>query len=215
MTADPSLNIVYEDDSLLVVNKPAELLSVPGRGPDKQDCVINRLLVTHQQARVVHRLDMSTSGLLIIPLSPLVESHISKQFQSRTVEKHYNAVLFDKLTSRSGRVDLPLICDWPNRPRQIVDHTNGKSSQTDYEVLSYDRLNGFDITRVKLTPITGRSHQLRVHMQALGHPILGDNLYATESALKLAPRLLLHAQYIAFNHPESGERLEIHSPAPF
>ncbi len=189
--------IVYADEALLVVNKPAGLLTVPGRGPEKQDCLINRLLPHYPNARIVHRLDQATSGLVLIPLGYEPQKHLARQFEQRQVHKRYIAVVGGRLAPDTGEVDLPLICDWPNRPRQKVDYTEGKSALTRFRVVS----RAADCTRVELEPVTGRSHQLRVHMQALGHPILGDNLYASDAYLAASERLLLHATSIAFTHP--------------
>lgn len=203
--------IVYADDTLLVVNKPAGLLTVPGRGPEKQDCLINRLLVPYPNARIVHRLDQATSGLVLIPLGYEAQKHLARQFEQRTVHKRYTAVVGGVVEADTGEVDLPLICDWPNRPRQKVDYTDGKKALTRYRVLQ----RGADVTRVALEPVTGRSHQLRVHMQALGHPILGDNLYATPEYLAASERLLLHATAIAFSHPRTGSAVHCDSVPPF
>lgn len=206
--------VIYADDDLMVVNKPSGLLTVPGRGPDKQDCLINRILSVRPEARIVHRLDMSTSGLVIIPLNHPCQVAIGHQFEKRLVKKQYLALVDGKLTPPQGQVNLPLICDWPNRPRQIVDHDNGKAATTDYEVLEYDEEN--DNSRVRLSPLTGRSHQLRVHMQALGHAIIGDQLYAQGAALAKSPRLCLQAQMIAFEHPSrDGEEVKIEIEAEF
>jgi len=203
--------IVYADDALLVVNKPAGLLTVPGRGPEKQDCLINRLLVPYPNARIVHRLDQATSGLVLIPLGYETQKHLARQFEQRLVHKCYTAVVGGVMADEAGEVDLPLICDWPNRPRQKVDYTDGKAALTRYRVLQ----RSADSTRVALEPVTGRSHQLRVHMQALGHPILGDNLYATPAYLAASERLLLHATTIEFTHPQTGSPVYCESPPVF
>ena len=208
-----AFSIEYSDDDLLVVNKPHDLLTVPGRGPLNQDCLISRLLQTHPNARIVHRLDYATSGLVIIPLSYEAQKSLSKQFQQRSTAKQYSAVVQGVIHEDSGHIDLPLICDWPNRPMQMVDFEHGKTAQTDFTVLSRD--TNRNCTRVKLKPITGRSHQLRVHMLALGHPIWGDRFYATGSALVASPRLLLHAETISFDHPASGDRITIAAPPSF
>ena len=192
--------LVHEDAGFLVVNKASGLLSVPGRGPDKQDCLIHRVQVVYPEALAVHRLDMSTSGLLLLARSPEMHRELSKLFEQRQVAKRYIAVLAGRLAAESGEVDLPLICDWPNRPRQKVDFDVGKPSQTRYRLLAYDVAS--DTSRVELEPITGRSHQLRVHMQSLGHPILGDELYGDEAS---APRLLLHATRLSFKVPGTEE----------
>ena len=208
-----SIPILYQDDDLLIVNKPAELLTVPGRGADKQDCLISRLKENEPNARIVHRLDMSTSGIVIIAKHYEAQVTMSRLFELRNIKKNYIAVVAGKLEKEKGRVDLPLICDWPNRPKQKVDHETGKAAQTDFEVLAYKAIQ--DSTRVKLTPITGRSHQLRVHMLALGHPILGDNLYAPEPIREQSSRLLLHANHIAFEQPITKKCIEVDCPPPF
>ena len=208
-----SLELVYQDDDLLVAHKPAGLLTVPGRGPDKQDCLINRLLVSHPNSRVVHRLDQATSGLVIIPQCHAALRHIGAQFEQRQVSKTYLAVVQGCLPEDQGSVDLPLICDWPNRPRQMVDHASGKPALTHYRVLARAPDNRW--TRVALTPVTGRSHQLRVHMLVLGHPIVGDNLYAPETLNDAPGRLLLHAECIGFIHPTTGIELSLTRTADF
>ncbi len=208
-----TIPILYEDDAILVVNKPSGLLTVPGRGPEKQDCLIKRLLQPFPNARIVHRLDQPTSGLVIIALSHAAQKAMGHRFEKREIEKSYVAVVHGLVSETEGEVELPLICDWPNRPRQIVDSDNGKLALTRYKVLSYDTEN--QSTRVALFPFTGRSHQLRVHMQAIGHEILGDQLYAGQLALEASSRLLLHASQLKFLHPISEQELEIHSPPPF
>lgn len=208
-----TLDIIYQDSSILVLNKPAGLLSVPGRAPEHKDCLITRVQQEYPEALIVHRLDMSTSGLLVMALNPAVHRDMNRQFAQRQVQKSYVAVVKGQVESPEGRIELPLICDWPNRPRQIVDHTNGKPSCTEFRVLSLDVIN--NTTRIELKPITGRTHQLRVHMQALGHPILGDDLYADDVALQQADRLLLHASSLAFTHPETLEPMLFTLDAPF
>lgn len=205
--------LVYTHSELLVIDKPYDLLTVPGRGIENQDCLINRVISEQPNARVVHRLDYATSGLVIIPLSYEAQKSISRQFELRSTDKQYVAVVHGIIKDDSGIIDLPLICDWPNRPKQMVDHENGKPAQTKFRVLA--RNTSQNSTRVELKPITGRSHQLRVHMLALGHPILGDRFYATGDALDASKRLLLHAQSISFDHPESAERLHIEASPPF
>ena len=210
---DSGLNIVYQDDSLLVIDKPAGLLSVPGRGPEKADCLAARVQARFSDALVVHRLDMSTSGLLLFARGAQMQSELSRLFRERQVDKSYTAVVHGLLTDNAGEVDLPLIVDWPNRPLHKVDFDNGKPSLTRFRLLAYDAAT--HSTRVELTPETGRTHQLRVHMQALGHVILGDPLYAEDEARTKAARLLLHAEYLAFAHPQDGRRLEFTCPPPF
>ncbi len=210
---DDGLEIIYVDDALLVVNKPTGLLSVPGRGADKQDCLLSRVQCEYPEVLSVHRLDMNTSGLIILARSKAMERALSIQFQQRKVYKRYIAVVIGQPQPMQGKIDLPLITDWPHRPRQKVDHELGKPSQTRYQVLDYNA--GLDVSRVKLEPLTGRSHQLRVHMMALGHAILGDELYATPAVYAQADRLLLHAQALRFEHPLSHEKLSLVSDAPF
>lgn len=210
---DDGLAILYRDEALLVVDKPAGLLSVPGRGEDKQDCLISRVQREYPEVLSVHRLDMSTSGLMILARSKAIEREMSILFQQRKVHKRYMAVVTGQLASQGGEIDLPLITDWPNRPRQKVDHAIGKPSQTRYRVVSYDPV--LHSSRVELEPVTGRSHQLRVHLMALGHAILGDELYASVPVHAQSDRLLLHAMSLKFVHPVSGDELFIESAVPF
>ncbi|WMP16805.1 RluA family pseudouridine synthase [Thiothrix lacustris] len=211
--AHTGLTILYQDDSLIVVDKPSGLLSVPGRGADKQDCMISRVQAEFPGALTVHRLDMGTSGIMVIARGKAMERALSILFQTRQVHKRYVAVVAGQVAEACGEINLPLITDWPNRPRQIVSFELGKPSSTRYQVLEQDAVA--NTTRVELEPITGRTHQLRVHLQALGHPILGDELYASAEILAQAPRLLLHAACIHFPHPPSGTILTIRSPIPF
>lgn len=208
-----SLDILYHDEYLLVINKPSGLLSVPGRGEDKQDCLIARVQQEYPDALIVHRLDMSTSGLMVIARGKEIERSLSILFQKRKVNKRYIAVIEGKIKHKYGIVDLPLITDWPNRPKQKVDFESGKSSQTQYSELSYDKKN--NSSRLELIPLTGRTHQLRVHMQSIQHAILGDELYATNDAINKSPRLLLHASFLSFPHPVSGELISVNSEAEF
>lgn len=210
---DNGLDILYLDEALLIVDKPAGLLSVPGRGEDKQDCLISRVQREYPEALSVHRLDMSTSGLMILARSKAMEREMSILFQQRKVYKRYMAVVTGRPEPASGEIDLPLITDWPNRPRQKVDHDIGKPSQTRYRVVGFDPAQ--HSSRVELEPITGRSHQLRVHLMALGHAILGDELYATPEVHAQSERLLLHAMSLRFAHPLSGDELSIESDVPF
>ena len=205
--------LLYADTSLLVANKPSRLLSVPGRGEEKQDCLIRRVQTQYRDALIVHRLDYDTSGLLVLARGKAMHRSLSILFQERKVEKRYVAVVDGQMENDAGEVNLPLIVDWPNRPPHIVDSNLGKPSLTPYRVLSYDA--EAHATRVALTPETGRTHQLRVHMQSLGHPILGDTLYATEQALAKADRLQLHAEYLSFAHPQTGEMMSFNCPAEF
>jgi len=207
----PYLQLVYQDDQLLLVNKPSGLLSVRGKAPEHQDSIERRVQLVFPTARVVHRLDMATSGLMLMALTAESHKALNRQFELRQTEKHYIAVLEGKLTADYGEVFLPLRCDWPNRPRQMVCFSHGKKAHTRYERLSQDE----NSTRVRLTPITGRSHQLRVHMQSLGHPILGDKFYASRRGLEAADRLLLHAAHLAFYHPTTGHWMSFDQPCPF
>jgi tRNA pseudouridine32 synthase / 23S rRNA pseudouridine746 synthase len=203
--------ILHVDDWLIVADKPSELLSVPGRGPEKADCARSRIQQTFPEALTIHRLDMSTSGLLLFARSKEVQRAVSAEFEHGRVEKTYLADVWQVPAEESGTIDLPLINDWPNRPRQKVDHAIGKPSQTRYDVIK----RGTDASRLRLTPLTGRTHQLRVHLAALGHPILGDDLYAHDDALNMTPRLHLHATELSFRHPGTGLLVAYHSPCPF
>lgn len=207
------LNILYHDDALIVVDKPSGLLSVPGRGANKQDCMISRVQAEFPDALIVHRLDMGTSGIMVMARGKEMERALSILFQSRKVHKHYLAVVAGKTEQDSGEINLPLITDWPNRPRQMVSFELGKPSCTRYQVLAYD--SSTDTTTLELEPVTGRSHQLRVHLQALGHPILGDELYACPETCGRAGRLLLHATSIRFPHPLTSADMAVISSAPF
>lgn len=206
------LDFVYQDDFLLVVNKPAELLAVPGRGPDKSDSLTTRVQKEYPDALSVHRLDMSTSGLLILARGKEMHRRLSRSFRDHGVRKCYIAMIAGQIAAAEGAVDLPLGPDWPNRPRQKVDIAAGKSSLTRFRLLSYDAASG--ASRVALEPVTGRTHQLRVHMAAIGHPILGDRLYGDQTG-SAAPRLMLHARMLSFIHPFSSEPLTLTSAAPF
>ncbi|TAL25826.1 MAG: RluA family pseudouridine synthase [Aquabacterium sp.] len=212
-TASPTVPVVHADAQLLVLDKPSGLLSVPGRGPQNQDCLSARAQRAWPDALVVHRLDMSTSGLIVMGRGTDAQRRLSMAFERRLVHKRYVAVVDGLVDADSGEVGLPLICDWPNRPRQMVDHDRGKPALTRWRVLSRDEATGS--TRVELEPVTGRSHQLRVHLQALGHPILGDEFYAHPAAHARSPRLLLHASRITLPHPATGEEASFESPPPF
>ena len=207
----PYLSIVYQDDDLLIVNKPSGLLTVPGKDPKHADCLIARVNRVFPNAKIVHRLDMATSGIICLAMHKEAHRNLSIQFQDRKTAKRYVARVFGKLEQQTGSVDLPLICDWPNRPKQMVDHDKGKPSLTHFKVLEHEA----QATRVELTPITGRSHQLRVHMLSLGHPILGDRLYAHSEALALAPRLQLHAEMLSLTHPVSDEKMVFEAAPEF
>ena len=210
---EPWLDILFKDKDIMVVNKPTGLLSVPGRGPENEDSVLHRVKQQHPKAAAAHRLDMATTGVLVIPLNPNSHRELSRQFRERETEKHYLAWVWGEPEADSGQVDLPLCVDWPNRPRHQVDFVNGKPSLTRYQLLAYDAER--DCSRLALTPETGRTHQLRVHMQALGHPILGDPLYASLAVQAKADRLLLHAEFLAFTHPITRKPMRFQCPAGF
>lgn len=207
------IDVLYQDDDILAVNKPSGLLSVPGRGDGKQDCLLSRVSKSFPQVRVVHRLDMLTSGVILLARTAMSQRWLAKLFEHRQITKTYLAIVSGRLCSTHGSIDAPLICDWPNRPKQKVDYVQGKPAHTEYHMLSWDPASS--TSRVKLLPFTGRSHQLRVHMASLGHPILGDPLYAKESIYLQSPRLLLHALSIQFVHPETQRPIRITSQAPF
>jgi tRNA pseudouridine32 synthase / 23S rRNA pseudouridine746 synthase len=205
--------ILHIDDAFIVINKPSGLLSVPGRGPEKADCAAGRVQQAFPDALTVHRLDMETSGLMLFARGVESQRALSRAFESRQIEKRYVAVVDGLMENDSGEIDLPLICDWPNRPRQIVDHAVGKPSLTRYRVLSRDETA--KTTRVELSPVTGRSHQLRVHLASIGHCILGDSLYATPGAHDASTRLLLHATFLRFTHPVSDTVVNFDCDATF
>ncbi|MET0379840.1 MAG: RluA family pseudouridine synthase [Spongiibacteraceae bacterium] len=210
--------VVLVDEHLIVVDKASGLLSVPGRDINNRDCVVSRLEKDHGQILVVHRLDFDTSGLLLLARNAKAQSELSKQFQNRSVEKVYEAMVWGLVEKDEGEINLPLALDWPNRPLHKVDYETGKASLTHYRVLARDAEK--NRTRVGLFPVTGRSHQLRVHLQAIGHPILGCPLYGNgkdgdASSQTVADRLLLHAKMLEFTHPVSGERIHLEAPVPF
>lgn len=206
---DP-LVVLHDDHEVLLVDKPSGLLSVPGKGDHLSDCLMARVQAVFPQALLVHRLDRDTSGVMIFALTPHAQRHLGLQFEKRMTQKTYIARVWGEMTEKSGTVDLPLIVDWPNRPRQMVDHENGKQAITDWQVMRAK--NGE--TRLRLKPRTGRSHQLRVHMLALGHPILGDPFYATGQAREY-PRLMLHSEVLQFRHPDGGKGMRIRAKVPF
>lgn len=213
MLVAASTRIHFSDDAIVVAEKTSGLLSVPGRGPDRQDCLSARVQAQFADALIVHRLDMETSGLMLFARGIESQRVLSRAFETREISKRYLAVVAGLMDEDEGSVDLPLIADWPNRPRQMVDHEQGKPSLTRYRVLSRDAT--MHTTRVSLMPVTGRSHQLRVHMAALRHPMLGDSLYAPPGVQALSPRLLLHATELRFAHPVTGQALTFASEAPF
>ncbi|MCC3702626.1 bifunctional tRNA pseudouridine(32) synthase/23S rRNA pseudouridine(746) synthase RluA [Rouxiella badensis] len=199
---DPWLSVLFQDEHLMVVNKPSGLLSVPGKAAEHHDSLMTRIQRDYPVAESVHRLDLSTSGVIAVALTKEAERELKRQFRERETKKAYIARVWGHMAEDYGIIDLPLICDYPNRPKQKVCHETGKKALTQYEVLSWDT-DG--TTRVKLRPVTGRSHQLRVHLLALGHPILGDKFYAHPEALAMAPRLQLHAQELSIYHPITDE----------
>ena len=208
---DDPIDIVHENKHFLVISKPSGLLSVPGRKKEHADSLETRVQQEYPNARIVHRLDMCTSGLMVMALNAEVHRNLGLQFERRKVKKVYLARVWGVIEDDQGCIDLPLICDWPNRPLQMVDHENGRSAQTSWEVLGRED----NITRVALYPITGRTHQLRVHMAEIGHPILGDDFYAHEQAYKAENRLQLHAHKLMIHHPEDGAQTWFESPCPF
>ena len=213
MTAPGALAVVHDDAACVVVVKPAGLLSVPGRGEHLHDCVASRVQAMLSDALVVHRLDMATSGLMLFARGAAAQRALSIAFAAREVHKRYVAVVEGLIEHDSGEIDLPLMADWPNRPKQKADREHGKPSLTHYRVLARDESAG--TTRVELEPVTGRAHQLRVHLLGLGHPILGDALYAPPEVQARTDRLLLHASALRFAHPTSGAPMQFESAAPF
>ena len=209
---DPWLMVLYQDAHIIVVNKPSGLLSVPGRLETHRDSIMSRVQRDFPQAESVHRLDMATSGVIVVALTKAAERELKRQFREREPQKHYLARVWGHPELEEGVIDLPLVCDWPNRPKQKVCFETGKPAQTGYQVLDYAPDN---TARVLLTPVTGRSHQLRVHMLALGHPILGDKFYAHPEALARAPRLLLHAWTLTITHPAFGNSMTFRAEPDF
>ncbi|XP_054270702.1 dual-specificity RNA pseudouridine synthase RluA-like [Macrosteles quadrilineatus] len=211
---EPWLNIFYEDDYMIVVNKPCGLLSVPGRGntPDKTDSVLTRVRKNHPAAESAHRLDLATSGVLTVALTKEVEIKLKDQFRRRRTYKFYIAKVWGHPTEDEGEIYLPIVKDWPNRPRSKVCYETGKPSMTCYKVL--ERYED-STSRLLLTPVTGRSHQLRVHLQAIGHPIIGDRFYAPQNVQSMAPRLLLHAETLCLSHPHFSTPFHAYCKADF
>ena len=197
---EPYLDVVFQDQNVLVLNKPSGLLSVPGRQAQHKDSLQLRVQEHFPQATTVHRLDMETSGLIVMALNKATHVHLGRQFEQRLVNKKYRARVYGHLSAQAGQVDAPLICDWPNRPRQMVDHQHGKPALTHWRVIDEEDKT----TLVELSPVTGRSHQLRVHMMSVGHPIVGDPLYADGEALTCANRLALQSQVLAFQAVVDG-----------
>jgi tRNA pseudouridine32 synthase/23S rRNA pseudouridine746 synthase len=203
--------VLYHDDYVVVLNKPSGLLSVKGIGVDKIDCLAVRVASAIEGARIVHRLDMDTSGVIVMARDAGTHRELSRQFQDREVQKTYIAVVDGVVEGESGLIDIPIRKDFDNPPRQCVDFEKGKSSQTNWRVKERQA----DRTRLELKPTTGRSHQLRIHLREVGHPILGDDLYASEQLQQLAPRLLLHALELSFVHPANNEKMTITADCPF
>jgi len=208
---DPWLTILHDDQDIIVLDKPSGLLSVPGKDPALADSLQTRVLARFPGAGTIHRLDKDTSGLIVMAKHKAAHGHIGTQFEKRLTAKTYYARVWGEMDRAEGVVDLPLATDWENKPRQRVDYHRGRPSQSRWQVIGIE--NG--VTRVKLTPITGRTHQLRVHMREIGHPILGDEFYATGDALKAADRLQLHAGELTFRHPTGGEYVTFVAPVPF
>lgn len=211
----PFIDVLHVDSDLLVLNKQSGLLSVPGKHPQHGDCLEARAAATYDDTFLVHRLDMETSGVFIMARNKKAQGHLGQQFANRQTTKTYIARVAGELTKSSGTIDLPLVCDWPNRPKQMVNHEKGKKAVTHWRVLGVETMNDITATRVELTPETGRSHQLRVHMLALGHVILGDRLYGTPQTQNCVDRLQLHAYRLRVTHPASGEEFTFEAPLPF
>jgi tRNA pseudouridine32 synthase/23S rRNA pseudouridine746 synthase len=206
-----SVPVLYSDDALVVIDKPAGLLAVPGRGEHLQDCVALRVQTRFPDAKIVHRLDQATSGLMVLARGLDAQRKLSRAFEARRVAKRYVAVVVGVVADERGSIDLPLASDWPNRPRQQVDSERGKASMTHWRVIWRDAASA--TTRLELEPLTGRSHQLRVHLLAIGYPIVGDVLYAPSAVP--APRLMLHATALTIEHPDDSRPMNFSSAAPF
>lgn len=206
--------MVHRDRDFIIVNKPAGLLTVPGKTPDLADCLITRLKAALPELLLIHRLDRDTSGLLVFALNPTAQRHISKQFELRQTSKQYAALVVGELTGE-GSVDVPVCYDPSRPPLHVADPSYSKSALTHWRATEILQISGQTVTRVILTPITGRSHQLRVHMQYIGHPIVGDELYASELEVSLSPRLCLHAEKLSFQHPSSGKNVDFEVAAVF
>ena len=204
------LEIIFQDDYLLAVKKPHGLLSVPGRGEGKQDCVVNRMLTVFPDAKVIHRLDCHTSGVMLLALGIDMQRALSRLFHDRMVEKEYIAQVTGEVADQSGVIDIPMRGDPDNRPVQIVDYEHGKHAQTNWQLLGIEQLaSGEKVSRLKLLPVTGRTHQLRLHCAMLGHPIIGDRLYNADGERDTVKRMMLHARMLYLKHPVTHEQLEI------
>ena len=205
------IRLIYEDTDLLLIDKPHHLLSVPGRHPLNHDSLIRRLQPRYPDVQAVHRLDLDTSGLMVVPKRRESLSELARQFQRRQIEKEYTAIVWGELAEDRGSIELPIATDWPNRPKQIICEERGKHALTHFEVLK----RGNNRSLIKLKPVTGRSHQLRIHMQSLGHPIIGCDMYAQPETLEASDRLLLHATRLKLCAPSTGNWLSAFSPIPF
>ena len=207
-------HLIHRDDDFMVIHKPAGLLTVPGKTEDLQDCLINRLIKLEPKTLLIHRLDRDTSGILAFGLTKWGQKTISRQFQERQTDKTYQAVVAGTLEGE-GTIEVPVVYDPSSPPLHIADPAHNKPAITHWQAIEHFNIQGQPVTRVKLTPITGRSHQLRVHMQYLGHPIIGDTLYATPEQQQLSSRLCLHAERLSFYHPQTEQLVEFYCPAPF
>jgi len=209
--AKPFLSVVFYDDDILVLNKASGLLSVAGNRPELADCLEGRAKEKFPSAKIIHRLDKDTSGLIVLGLNAISHAHIGLQFEKRQTKKEYIARVWGRVSQQEGQIDEPIITDWPNRPKQMIDYERGRSAITNWKILQYEG----EYTRLLLRPVTGRSHQLRLHLLHIGHPILGDNLYAHDEALVVASRLQLHAGFLSFIHPKTGKKCEFELDCPF
>lgn len=210
---DEQIKLIFKDDSFLVINKPSGLLSLSGKHPQNKDSVHYRLVQEYPSATMLHRLDLGTSGLMLLALNKQVNANLTKQFQARSIDKNYTAILYGFITEQSGEINAPIARG--EFPYQIICHQTGKSAQSKFQVI--ERIE--NSTRVLFKPITGRTHQLRIHSLEIGHPILGCDLYNLtiqgQSTFEMAERLMLHASSLSFDHPVSGERLQFESASPF
>ena len=209
------LKILYEDERLIAFSKPSGLLSVPGIGEDRADCLARRVVQQHPEALVIHRLDMDTSGVFLMARDKKAQGNLGKQFEQRRVSKTYIADVWGVPEESAGLIDLPLRCDWHNRPLHMVCHEQGKPAQTQWEVMERFEIAGKTCARLKLTPITGRTHQLRVHLKAISFPIIGDAFYAPDDAYEAVQRMHLHAHTLTFHHPETGHKMTIEDEVGF
>jgi tRNA pseudouridine32 synthase / 23S rRNA pseudouridine746 synthase len=205
------VHIVYQDDDLVLLDKPSGLLAVPGRGPELQDCLSSRVQAILPQALIVHRLDRDTSGLMVMALGSMAQRELSRQFAERIVEKRYLAVVYGCPEGAEGTVELPMRKDFDHPPRHMIDPISGRSALTSWRLIE----RSGDRSRLEVRPLTGRSHQIRLHLATLGHPVLGDNLYAHDAARSMAPRLLLHAAELSLRHPADGRGMKWTAACPF